>query len=94
MKVGSSPQVDLAAFPPQNNLAMNRTIRQIADRYLSGPSVLWRKCSTELKRGVGRLTPVRCLTHAVGRMQMVCPTMRPTGGCSENEEGVDRIDIT
>ena len=60
----------LQVFTGQNNLAMNRTIRQIAQKYVYGAS-LDDASLNRVEAGIRAFDPcLSCSTHAVGRMPL------------------------
>lgn len=71
--------VDLLIATGQNNLAMNRTIRQIADQFLDGPK-LNDEMLNRIEAGVRAFDPcLSCSTHAVGKMPMQVQLIGPDG---------------
>lgn len=67
---GILQKVNLIIATGQNNLAMNRTIRQIADRYLDGQK-LSEGLLNRIEHGIRVFDPcLSCSTHAVGQMPM------------------------
>jgi len=62
--------VNLIVSTGQNNLAMNRTIRQIAQRYLTGREIT-EGLLNRLEGGIRAYDPcLSCSVHAVGRMPL------------------------
>lgn len=62
--------VDLLIATGQNNLAMNRTIRQVADRFLDARKIT-DETLNRIEAGIRAFDPcLSCSTHAVGRMPM------------------------
>jgi NAD-reducing hydrogenase large subunit len=54
----------------QNNLAMNRTVRQIAEHYIEGPEIP-EGIFNRIEAGIRAYDPcLSCATHAYGRMPM------------------------
>ena len=54
----------------QNNLAMNRTVKQIAQHYVKGPKIP-EGILNRLEAGIRAFDPcLSCSTHAVGRMPL------------------------
>jgi NAD-reducing hydrogenase large subunit len=77
---GILQKVNLIIATGQNNIAMNRTILQIAQAYLSGdklgPGILNR-----IEHGIRVYDPcLSCSTHAVGQMPMRVQLVGPDGG--------------
>lgn len=67
---GLLEQVNLLIATGQNNLAMNRTIRQIAARYVEGPTIS-DAALNRVEAGIRAYDPcLSCSTHAVGRMPL------------------------
>jgi NAD-reducing hydrogenase large subunit len=63
--------VDLLIATGQNNLAMNRTIRQVAERFLDARGVS-EEALNRIEAGIRAYDPcLSCSTHAVGRMPMI-----------------------
>ena len=68
---GRMLRVNLIIATGQNGLAMNRTVRQIADRYIDGPTIP-EGVLNRLEAGIRAFDPcLSCSTHAVGLMPMV-----------------------
>jgi NAD-reducing hydrogenase large subunit len=62
--------VNLLIATGQNNLAMNRTVRQIAQQYLTGPE-LTDGILNRVEAGIRAFDPcLSCSTHALGQMPM------------------------
>lgn len=62
--------VNLLIATGQNNLAMNRAIRQVAERYVDGKS-LTDETLNRIEAGIRAFDPcLSCSTHAVGKMPM------------------------
>lgn len=71
--------VNLVIATGQNNLAMNRTVLQIAQKYLSG-SRLDEGLLNRVEHGIRCYDPcLSCSTHAVGRMPMQVELLAPDG---------------
>ena len=71
--------VNLVIATGQNNLAMNRTVLQIAQKYLSG-SRLNEGLLNRVEHGIRCYDPcLSCSTHAVGRMPMQVELLAPDG---------------
>lgn len=72
--------VNLIIATGQNNLAMNRTVLQIAQNYLSGGR-LDEGLLNRVEHGIRCYDPcLSCSTHAVGRMPMQIELLGPDGG--------------
>ncbi len=64
-------RLNLLIATGQNNLAMNRTIRQIAQQFVRGPSVS-EATLNHVEEGIRAFDPcLSCSTHAFGRMPLV-----------------------
>ena len=71
--------VNLVIATGQNNLAMNRTVLQIAQKYLSG-SRLDEGLLNRVEHGIRCYDPcLSCSTHAVGKMPMQVDLLAPDG---------------
>jgi len=71
--------VNLVIATGQNNLAMNQTVLQIAQQYLSG-SRLDEGLLNRVEHGIRCYDPcLSCSTHAVGRMPMQVELLAPDG---------------
>lgn len=71
--------VNLVIATGQNNLAMNQTVLQIAQQYLSG-SRLDEGLLNRVEHGIRCYDPcLSCSTHAVGRMPMQVSLLAPDG---------------
>lgn len=67
---GVLKKVNLLVATGNNNLAMNKTITQIAKSYMDGQSITEGLCN-RLEHGIRLFDPcLSCSTHAVGRMPM------------------------
>jgi NAD-reducing hydrogenase large subunit len=67
---GVLQKVDLLIATAQNNLAMNRTIRQLAIRYLDGATIT-EGLLNRIESGIRCFDPcLSCSTHALGRMPL------------------------
>ena len=67
---GILQKVNLIIATGQNNLAMNRTVRQIADAYVDG-SGLREGILNRIEHGIRSFDPcLSCSTHAVGQMPL------------------------
>jgi NAD-reducing hydrogenase large subunit len=63
--------VNLLIATGQNNLAMNRTVEQIARRFLRGPEIP-EGVLNRVEAGIRAFDPcLSCSTHAIGAMPMV-----------------------
>lgn len=75
--------VNLIIATGQNNLAMNRTVAQIARHYLQGSS-LGEGLLNRIEHGIRCYDPcLSCSTHAVGMMPLVVALLAPDGRCLE-----------
>jgi NAD-reducing hydrogenase large subunit len=69
-KDGKLTAVNLVIATGQNNLAMNRTVRQIAEQYVTG-SQLSNGILNRVEAGIRAFDPcLSCSTHALGQMPM------------------------
>ncbi len=76
---GVLQQVNLIIATGQNNLAMNRTITQIARHYVDGPS-LRPGILNRLEHGIRLFDPcLSCSTHAMGQMPLQVHLLGPDG---------------
>lgn len=76
---GLIKHVNLVIATGQNNLAMNRTVAQIARQYITGPDVP-EAILNRLEAGVRAFDPcLSCSTHAIGEMPMVVQLIGPQG---------------
>lgn len=67
---GTLKQVNLVIATGQNNMAMNRTVRQIAENYVNGRS-LSEGILNRIEHGVRAFDPcLSCSTHAIGQMPL------------------------
>ena len=67
---GKLTKVDLVIATAQNNLAMNRTVRQLAMQYLDGTNVT-EGILNRIEAGIRCFDPcLSCSTHAIGMMPM------------------------
>jgi len=77
---GVVAKVNLVIATGQNNLAMNRTVAQIARHYLSGRK-LEEGLLNRVEAGIRAYDPcLSCSTHAAGRMPMAVELRGPDGG--------------
>jgi NAD-reducing hydrogenase large subunit len=68
---GKLKWVDLLIATGQNNLAMNRAIRQIAEHHLKGAAKLSDGILNRIEAGIRAFDPcLSCSTHALGQMPM------------------------
>ncbi len=82
---GILTKVNLLIATGQNNLAMNRTVHQIASRFLRGGR-LDEGLLNRVEHGIRAFDPcLSCATHAVGQMPLEIDLVGPTG------EPLDRI---
>jgi NAD-reducing hydrogenase large subunit len=76
---GLLKKVNLIIATGQNNLAMNRTIAQIARRYIRGPEIP-EPVLNRLEAGVRVFDPcLSCSTHAAGQMPLIVRLISPDG---------------
>jgi NAD-reducing hydrogenase large subunit len=76
---GVVSRVNLIIATGQNNLAMNRTVTQIARHYLSGRK-LTEGLLNRVEAGIRAFDPcLSCSTHAAGRMAMAVELLGPEG---------------
>jgi NAD-reducing hydrogenase large subunit len=67
---GILQKANLIVATGQNNLAMNRTVRQIAERYITG-ATLSEGVLNRIEHGIRMYDPcLSCSTHAVGQMPL------------------------
>jgi NAD-reducing hydrogenase large subunit len=77
---GLLKKVNLIIATGQNNLAMNRTIAQIARRYVRGPKVP-EPLLNRVEAGIRAFDPcLSCSTHAAGQMPLIVRLIGPDGG--------------
>ncbi|HSV75079.1 MAG TPA: Ni/Fe hydrogenase subunit alpha [Chthonomonadales bacterium] len=77
---GMVEKMNLVIATGQNNLAMNRTIEQIARSYISGPAIP-EGVLNRIEHGIRCYDPcLSCSTHAAGRMPMMVQLVGPDGG--------------
>ncbi|MBW7884654.1 MAG: nickel-dependent hydrogenase large subunit, partial [Caldilineaceae bacterium] len=82
---GILQQVSLMIATGQNNLAMNRTVRQIAQYHIAGGK-LNEGILNRIEHGIRLFDPcLSCSTHAIGHMPLVVDLIGPDGAV------VDRI---
>lgn len=68
---GVVTKVNLVIATGQNNLAMNRTVSQIAKHYVHGPKVP-EAMLNRVEHGIRNFDPcLSCSTHAAGQMPLV-----------------------
>jgi NAD-reducing hydrogenase large subunit len=67
---GVLQKVNLVIATAQNNLAMNRTVRQLATRYIDG-NKLTEGILNRIEAGIRCFDPcISCSTHAIGQMPL------------------------
>lgn len=72
-------KVNLIIATGQNNLAMNRTVAQIARHFVRGPKIP-EAMLNRVEHGIRCFDPcLSCSTHAVGRMPLVVRLLGPDG---------------
>jgi NAD-reducing hydrogenase large subunit len=76
---GLMRKVNLIIATGQNNLAMNRTVTQIAQRYVRGSKVP-EGILNRIEAGIRAFDPcLSCSTHAVGQMPLLVQLLGPDG---------------
>jgi NAD-reducing hydrogenase large subunit len=76
---GILQQVNLLVATGQNNLAMNRTVAQIARHYVKGPK-LEEGILNRIEHGIRMYDPcLSCSTHAYGQMALDVQLFGPDG---------------
>jgi len=76
---GRLTHVNMIIATGQNNLAMNRTITQIAKQYVRGTTIP-EPMLNRVEAGIRAFDPcLSCSTHAWGRMPLVAELIRPDG---------------
>lgn len=76
---GILQDVNLVVATGQNNLAMNRTVKQIAQSYISG-NQLTEGLLNRVEHGIRAYDPcLSCSTHAVGQMPLHVQLVAPDG---------------
>lgn len=76
---GLLTKINLIIATGQNNLAMNRTVRQIAKAYISGDK-LSEGILNRIEHGIRTYDPcLSCSTHALGQMPMQVQLVNSTG---------------
>jgi NAD-reducing hydrogenase large subunit len=71
--------VNLVIATAQNNLAMNRTVRQLATHYLDGV-VPTEGLLNRIEAGIRCYDPcLSCSTHAIGQMPLHLEVVDPAG---------------
>lgn len=74
---GVLQKVNLLIATAQNNLAMNRTIKQLAMQYLDGRNIT-EGMLNRVEAGIRCFDPcLSCSTHAAGRMALLVQTLSP-----------------
>jgi NAD-reducing hydrogenase large subunit len=72
--------VNLIVATGQNNLAMNKTVQQIAQSYINGDK-LSEGILNRIEHGIRVYDPcLSCSTHAVGQMPLHVQLFAPDGG--------------
>jgi len=78
-KTGILQKVNLIVATGQNNLAMNKTVRQIADAYIKD-GVLSEGVLNRIEHGIRLYDPcLSCSTHAIGQMPIVVQVVSRCG---------------
>jgi NAD-reducing hydrogenase large subunit len=76
---GILQQVNLIIATGQNNLAMNKTVKQIAQAYVNGQQ-LSEGILNRIEHGIRAFDPcLSCSTHAVGQMPLHVQLVAPGG---------------
>jgi NAD-reducing hydrogenase large subunit len=76
---GLIQKVNLIIATGQNNLAMNRTVAQIARHYVHGNKVA-EGILNRVEAGIRAFDPcLSCSTHALGQMPLIVQLVGPTG---------------
>jgi NAD-reducing hydrogenase large subunit len=76
---GRLRRVNLIIATGQNNLAMNRTVAQIAKRYIRGPDIP-EGLLNRVEAGIRAFDPcLSCSTHAAGQMPLHVQLVAPNG---------------
>ncbi|HRW08652.1 MAG TPA: Ni/Fe hydrogenase subunit alpha [Caldilineaceae bacterium] len=76
---GLLQKVNLIIATGQNNLAMNRTVRQIAEEYVDGAK-LTEGILNRIEHGIRAFDPcLSCSTHAIGQMPLQVQLFAPDG---------------
>ena len=76
---GLLQKVNLIIATGQNNLAMNRTVAQIARHYVRGPEIP-EPMLNRIEHGIRCYDPcLSCSTHAAGRMALDVRMIAPDG---------------
>ena len=82
---GILQDVDLLVATGNNNLAMNKTITQIARACITGPPVA-EGVLNRIEHGIRLYDPcLSCSTHAVGRMPMIVKILDARGRVVEEK---------
>ena len=72
--------INLLIATGQNNLAMNRTVAQVARHYVRGGTELTEGVLNRIEAGIRAYDPcLSCSTHAVGQMPLVVQLVGPDG---------------
>lgn len=72
--------VNLIIATGNNNLAMNRTVTEIAKAYVPGPTDIPDGALNRIEAGIRCYDPcLSCSTHAIGQMPMIVETYGPDG---------------
>ena len=80
---GLMQRVNLIIATGQNGLAMNRTVKQIAQHYIKGPEIP-EGILNRLEAGIRAFDPcLSCSTHAVGMMPLHVRLIGPDGTLSQ-----------
>ncbi|MCB0227637.1 MAG: Ni/Fe hydrogenase subunit alpha, partial [Anaerolineae bacterium] len=76
---GVLQKVNMIIATGQNNLAMNRTVQQLAHAYVNGDG-LSEGVLNRIEHGIRLFDPcLSCSTHAVGKMPMHVQLVAPNG---------------
>ena len=83
---GVLQKVNMVIATGQNNLAMNRTVAQIAKHYVKGPKVP-EGMLNRVEHGIRNFDPcLSCSTHAFGKLPMVVELLGPDGALLDRVE--------
>ena len=76
---GVLQKVDLVIATAQNNLAMNRTVQQLANQYLDGAEIT-EGLLNRIEAGIRCFDPcLSCSTHALGAMPLRVQVLDASG---------------
>ncbi|HET7769224.1 MAG TPA: Ni/Fe hydrogenase subunit alpha [Chloroflexota bacterium] len=79
-ETGKLTGINLLIATGQNNLALNKTVQQIAHHYVRGGTELREGILNRIEAGVRAYDPcLSCSTHAIGQMPLVLQLVGPDG---------------